>query len=151
MQGSVKTVTLDEKRYDIRKMTPYKAGYIWQLLMRAAFKASQDAAKSSGVEEPPEQQQAPVEERLRGFCAMAFMYMDFDSFQFMQNECMQVISRWESLAGQPEVPIPIMVEPGKWAAKEVAEDPLLVTRLTIEAIGHNCAGFLGEPRTQQQK
>lgn len=131
--------------YQFKKMTPLDAGYLWQKLMAASYRAAQQAAARDeaastddiGTAEPP------VEDRLRAICGVAFMNMTYDEYAFVQGRCIRSVSRMEQKPGvDGTVPMPVMADSGLWAIQEVADDPLLVTRLMVEAVVVNCAGFL---------
>lgn len=133
-----KDVTIDGTSYEIRRTTPAVGGFIWQQLMRACYKSAADAVQVAHTEpEQPEQPKAPPEERLRAICGVAFMHLSIDDFTFVQNSCMKLLSRREGAAL-----IPVMSSDERWGAPDLAENPFLVTRLTVEVLVHNLQSFL---------
>jgi hypothetical protein len=139
-------VTIGDVKYQLRKMTPARAGYIWQRVMHAMLKAQQESSREPSQDEAEAARKAmegrTADERVRGMVALALMYVDLADFEFIQTEAMQAVSRWEAPAGAQPVPMPVMRDPRTWAIAEVADDPQLVTRLTVEVVAFNCVGFL---------
>jgi hypothetical protein len=116
--------------------------------MASMFKAQMEAG--AGIAESAEDikaaeaaPQATPEQRLRGMCGIAFMHLSFADTEFMQTAAMKVISRVEVLAGVA-TPMPVMDDSGRYAIEDVANDPFLVTRLTVEALVFSLAPFLAE-------
>lgn len=131
--------------YQFKKMTPLDAGYLWQKLVAASYRAAQQAARGEAAPEEEAQpaSEMPAEDRLRAICGVAFMNMTYDEYAFVQGRCIRSVSRMEQKPGvDGAVPMPVMADSGLWAIQEVADDPLLVTRLMVEAVVVNCAGFL---------
>ena len=87
------------------------------------------------------EEEKSAEEKLRGLCGIAFMHLDFKDYEFIQTNSLKVISRMED-AGGISAPIPIMTDSGQWAAPEIADDLMLVTRLMVEALVFNLQSFL---------
>ena len=149
MKEKTTEVTVGGQRWLIRRMTPTTGSYIWQRLMAAMFKAQMEASAaatettevdSKAVEAA---EKATPEQRLRGMCGIAFMNLSFADTEFMQTAAMKVVSRVEELAGA-DTPMPVMDDSGRYAIEDVATDPFLVTRLTVEALVFNLAPFLAE-------
>jgi hypothetical protein len=148
MKEKEKTVEVSGQRWMIRRMTPVAGSYIWQRLMAAMFKAQaaapqveEDSAAAAQTEEAVAK--ATPEQRLRGMCGVAFTYLTFVDTEFIQAAAMKVTSRIENLAGV-DTPMPVMMNDGRYAIAEIADDPFLVTRLTMEALVFNLASFLEE-------
>ena len=146
MKDKTTEVTVNGQRWLVRRMTPTTGSYIWQRLMASMFKAqmeagvvAEDAPDTAKAEEAAEQ--PTPEQRLRGMCGIAFMHLSFADTEFMQTAAMKVISRVETLAGVA-TPMPIMDDSGRYAIEDVASDPFLVTRLTVEALVFSLAPFL---------
>jgi hypothetical protein len=141
-----KTIDLNGRRWELRKLSPIVGSFIWQRLMGACFKAQESIAHDeikmdSATAEAAAK--ATPEERLRTLCGIAFMHLSLDDFTFTQNSCMKAISRYEMM-GESEQPIPIMTSDGSWAAHELEDNPFLVTKLTVEALVFSLASFLSE-------
>jgi hypothetical protein len=147
MKEKTTEVTVQNQRWQIRRMTPTTGSYIWQRLMAAMFKAQMEAgvtAETSATASVESTEPKPTpEQRLRGMCGIAFMHLSFADTEFMQVASMKVISRIESLAGV-DTPMPAMDDAGRYAIDDVASDPFLVTRLTVEALVFSLAPFLVE-------
>ena len=147
MKEKTTEVTVQGQQWLIRRMTPTTGSYIWQRLMAAMFKAQLEAG--AVAEEVPDVKaaeaapQATPEQRLRGMCGIAFMHLSFADTEFMQTSAMKVISRIENLAGN-DTPMPVMDSDGRYVIEDVASDPFLVTRLTVEALVFSLAPFLAE-------
>jgi hypothetical protein len=140
MHEATKTVEVDGINYQIRRMTPAVGSYIWQRLMAAVYKAREGRAEQLTAESiaEPETKKPSSEDRLRGMCGVTFMFLSFDDFQFVQRNAMRVLSREETTAGF----LPVQADDGRWAAKELEENPFLVTKLTVEVLVWNLASFL---------
>jgi hypothetical protein len=124
--------------YQVRRMTPVVGGYIWQRFMHAMWKARQEAkVEETYVEETPEEKKLPLDVRVRGLCGVALMQLSFEDFNFVQREALRMVSRLVD-----GLPIPITSDDGRWAFKEVAEEPMTVTKLVMEVLAFNLSGFL---------
>ena len=162
MKEKTTEVTVQGQQWLLRRMTPTTGSYIWQRLMAAMFEAqlkmgqaATDAENAADAAKDPETAKAekeaaeeaakkiPPEQRLRGMCGIAFMHLSFSDTEFMQTAAMKVISRVETLAGVT-APMPVMDDSGRYAIEDVANDPFLVTRLTVEALVFSLAPFLVE-------
>ena len=147
MKEKTTEVTVNGQRYQVRRMTPTTGSYIWQRLMASMFKAQMEAGvvaeETPDVKAAEAVEKATPEQRLRGMCGIAFMHLSFTDTEFMQTASMKVISRIENLAGN-DMPMPIMDDSGRYAIDDVASDPFLVTRLTVEALVFSLAPFLAE-------
>ena len=148
MKEKTTEVTVQGQRYQVRRMTPTTGSYIWQRLMASMFKAQMEAG--AVAEEAPDvkateaaAEKPTPEQRLRGICGIAFMHLSFADTEFMQTAAMKVISRVENLAGT-DTPMPVMDDSGRYSIEDVASDPFLVTRLTVEALVFSLAPFLVE-------
>jgi len=131
-------VPVDNVNYQVRRMTPAVGSYIWQRLMAAVYKAS-EGQKDTVAEEPTSDALKPSSaERLRAMCGVAFMFLGFDDFEFLQKNCLRVVSREEPTLGY----IPIVSDDGRWAAKDLEKNPFMVTRLMVEVLVVNLADFL---------
>lgn len=152
METRSKTITVEvgDARYQVRRLAPDVGSYIWQRLQFGAYKGAMAVLRTG--QEPgggqPEKSAADVQpltiqDRLRALCGGAFMCMDYADFQFVQLACMKAITRLELNAGQ-EMPVPLVMEDGRWVLQDVADDPALVTRLMVEAVVFNMVPFLEE-------
>ena len=148
MKEKTTEVTVQGQQWLLRRMTPTTGSYIWQRLMAAMFKAQldlgQQATEAAEAEEVKDTEPKPTpEQRLRGMCGIAFMHLSFTDTEFMQTAAMKTISRVETMAGVT-APMPVMDDSGRYAIEDVASDPFLVTRLTVEALVFSLAPFLVE-------
>ena len=148
MQITPKTVVVNINGQDFQfhKMTPAIGSYIWQLLMAACFKASQTVGGESNVSAPAEDSAikvTPAAEKLRGLCGIAFMHLNFKDYEFIQENCIKVTARIDASAGVAAA-MPLMTYDGRWAAEDVADNLMLVTRLMVEALVHSLSSFLVE-------
>ena len=147
MKEKTTEVTVNGQRWLINRMTPTTGSYIWQRLMAAMFKAQMEAGVVA--EEVPDvkaveaAEQVAPEQRLRGMCGIAFMNFSFADTEFTQTAAMKVIRRVENLAGT-DTPMPVMDSDGRYTIDDVASDPFLVTRLTVEALVFSLAPFLAQ-------
>jgi len=117
--------------------------------MNAVYKAQDDhpvKESEAGSERRAEEAvaKATPEERLRTLCGIAFLQLSREDMGFAQRAAMLVTSHMETLAGQPEQPMPVMLTDGRWACPLLEEDPMLVTRLTVEALVFSLLPFLAE-------
>jgi hypothetical protein len=132
-----KRVTIDGTDYDLRKLSADVGGYIWQRVQSACLKASQeqDAAKLQEAEQAQALADAltkPAEERMRGVCVLAYMYMPFADYKFALNAAMKATSRYD----QTGLPMPLMTDGGVWAAgtDDLQTDPSLATHVMTESL-----------------
>ncbi len=146
MNAKTTVVEIMEQKYLVRKMLPVVGGYIWQKLMAAMFKAAQQAGSQVDEDQTAEAAEATAkpkstpDARLRGLCGIAFMHLEYKDFAFIQESCMKTVSRFEN-----DLPMPIMSDSGQWVPPaDIAENLMLVTRLTTEALVFNLASFLDE-------
>ena len=151
MHEATVVVPVDGVNYQIRRMTPAVGSYIWQRLMAAVYKAS-EGQKDEAPVEPAEPAEPAVEApqpssaerlrasagRLRATCGVAFMYLGFDDFEFVQKNCMRMLSREEPNMGY----IPVVADSGQWAAKDLEANLFIITRLMVEVLVVNLASFL---------
>ena len=133
-------VDVEGRQYQVRRLLPEIGSFIWQRLMAAMVRAS---AQSGFKEDKPEEHKKHKKEQnkdqeIRGLCGVAFMYLEFEEFAFIQSQCMRVLSRFEN-----ELPMPVMSDRGQWAAEDIADNPFLVTKLVTEVLAFNLVGFLG--------
>lgn len=148
MQRS-KTVELNGSRYELRKLTPEVGTSIWHRMTVALWKAQRKVgADSQEAKELTEEQKVamdavPPEDKLRDMCPLAFMGLDFEDHRFIQSSCMRAVSRYELNAGA-ETLMPVMTDNGKWVAEDIADNPFLVTKLTVEVVAYNLASFLSQ-------
>jgi hypothetical protein len=139
MHESHKVVPVDGANYRIARMTPLVGGYIWQRLLSALYKA-QDGRKTEDEQAPLLDAPKPsTEERMRGMCGVTFMFLSFEDFQFVQKHCMQMIEREEPA---PAGYLRVQLDDGRWAVPEIAANPLLVTKLMVEALVFSLHPFL---------
>ncbi len=147
MKQPTKQFPLEDAQYEARRMTPAVAAYLWHRLQAGVLKV-QSNFSSGAAEEPPTAEDEEVkrrlkdatpEERLRTVCGMAFLAWTAEDFDTAQKACMKVLSRYEN-----GVPMPVMSDAGQWVAKDLCEDPFLVTKLMVEVLVFNLVGFLSE-------
>jgi len=138
MHEATIVVPVDGVNYQIRRMTPAVGSYIWQRLMAAVYKASEGRKDEVSAEPVAEVPQPSNADRLRAMCGVAFMYLDFDDFEFVQKNCMRTVSREEPGMGY----IPVVADSGQWAAKDLETNPFTITRLMVEVLVVNLASFL---------
>jgi len=106
--------------------------------MAAVYKASEGRKDEVSAEPVAEVPQPSNADRLRAMCGVAFMYLDFDDFEFVQKNCMRTVSREEPGMGY----IPVVADSGQWAAKDLETNPFTITRLMVEVLVVNLASFL---------
>jgi hypothetical protein len=139
MHEATKIVSVDGVNYQLRRMTPLVGGYIWQRLMAALYKAQEGRKQEpEPTVEDASKPKPSAEERMRAMCGVAFLFLSFEDFQFVQKHCMQVLMREEPVAGF----LPVQMDDGRWASKEVEANPLLVTKLMVEALVFSLHPFL---------
>ena len=151
MHDKTKTFELGGVTYQFRRMTPAVGSYIWQRLMAASYKGlegrekaiedavRQEAERVKAQAEPPKKELP--EERLRELCGMTFMFLSFEDLEFIQKNAMRVTSKYEP-DEKGRALLPVMSDDGRWTDQALADNPMLVTRLTVEALAYNLASFL---------
>ena len=138
MHETAVVVPIDSVNYQVRRMTPAVGSYIWQRLMAAVYKASEGQKDEAPVEPAVETPQPSSADRLRAMCGVAFMYLGFDDFEFVQKNCLRVVSREEPDMGY----IPVVADDGRWVAKDLEGNPFMITRLMVEVLTVNLVSFL---------
>jgi hypothetical protein len=144
------TVEVEGKRYELRKMRAATGGYIWQRIQAACLRAAEerDPDKRVAVESAQALADAlsrPAEERMRGVCALAYMYLTFADYEFALNATMRATSRYDD-AGMP---MPVMSDDGRWAGgtDDLEENPALATRVMTESLAFNLHPYLAARST----
>lgn len=142
--GVVKTkrVEIDGVSYELMRMTPALASYLWQTLMRSILKAQSlfSQQKEAAVSDEPEKESS-AEERARGLIALAMMHLSYDDYQMVEKHAMKYVMRVEN-----EVPMPFFTNDGKWDAKvyeDLSSQPLTYTKILTEVLVFNVSGFFG--------
>ena len=128
MSAKTKIVTVQDKQYQIRKLRPNIGSFIITRVMAAGV-----GANSGG--------DTPDKSLLTSMFAAFLRGIDFDTFSFIQNNCLAVVARMEQIADGPLVPMPITTDTGVFAALDIAEDLSLVMALTIESLLFNLSDF----------
>lgn len=134
-----KQITLGDRTYEVRRFTPAVGSYAWQLLTRSVINMRNEVDDTEAPDDAKPQTLEP-EARLRGVCAIAFMSMKFEDFEFLQNHCLKVISVIEN-----GLPMPVMTIEGRWdpkAEEAIGGNPSLLTKLMVEVLVFNLASFL---------
>jgi hypothetical protein len=148
------TVEVEGRRYDLRKMRAATGGYIWQRLQAACLRAGQEQDQTK-LEQAAESQALadalarPSEERMRGVCALAFMYLPYEDYDFIVNAVAKSVSRHDANG----LPMPLMSDDGRWSAgtDDLQDNPCLVTLVMMESLVYNLHPYLaartGAPTT----
>ncbi len=122
MQARTKVVELAGSRFELRKLPPEVGSFIFMRMLGISMRSEQEAQavrparkqKSKPQPQPELEDKTTGEMRVR---ALAFSVcsgaIGFDDFKFIQNACMQVVSRYVERAGQ-SFPVPIMADNGEW-------------------------------------
>jgi hypothetical protein len=150
-----KTVTIQGYELQLRKLSAAEGSFIYMRLMGALFKANSErearparraeSAKDDGLDK------LTPEERVRVLCASGFMHMGHDDFVRAQGACMRVVSRVESLGGNP-TPMPLVAEVaanGDWfpapGQAEIVENAATVHAIVVEVLVDSLSCFFSEP------
>jgi hypothetical protein len=157
MHDKTKIVEVAGRRWQLARLAPVDGSYIWQRLMAASIRA-QAANQDAPAMEPEAEakaaeaiKKAAPEDRLRSIYGVASMYLTYEDTGFIQRKAMAAVSRMEQLPGDSEArPMAAQLADGRWAVPELAEDPFLVTQLTLEVLVWNLAGFLAGSRSETQ-
>jgi hypothetical protein len=139
-----KTVDIDGVKYQLRRMSPVKGSYIWQRIMGGVLKAQAAIGGSQSPDAEPAEsaaEQSPVEQRLKTTYAFASMHIDFADHEFIQREALTVVARMENLAGV-EAPMPVVNGSGTVVIPELADNPMLVSKVVLESLAFNLSCFL---------
>jgi hypothetical protein len=147
-------VEIDGQRYELRKMLAATGGYIWQRIQVACLRAAEERDPNRKVQVETAQELAdalnrPPEERMRGVCALAYMYLTFADYEFTLTAAMRATSRFND-AGMP---MPIMAYDGRWAGgtEDLEENPALATRVMTESLAFNLHPYLAARSESPQK
>jgi hypothetical protein len=133
-------VKVNEEEYEILRMTPAMASYLWQVLMRSVLRASQSVKQpETASEAATEAQEQTPEEKMRALATLAMMHMSYEDYQFLEKNCLKQVMRVEE-GGL----MPLMSVDGQWD-KRIYEDlsrkPLVFTQLILEVLAVNLSGF----------
>jgi hypothetical protein len=138
MHEATKIVSVDGVNYQLRRMTPVVGGYIWQRLLAAVYKAQEGRKQEEAVEDDTKPKPTN-EEKLRTLCGVAFLFLAFDDYEFVQKNCMRLVEREEAGAGF----LAVQLADGRMAVPELEANPLSVTKLMVEVLVFNLSSFLG--------
>lgn len=136
-------VPVDGVNYTIRRMAAATGSFIWQRIMGGVIKAQMSAGESAEArpEEEQKKDESTPEQKFKTTYAFASMYFDFKDHEFIQREALRVVSRVEERGGA-QLPMPVYSDTIGIAIPEIACDPVLVSRLVIEALSFNLSCFL---------
>jgi hypothetical protein len=138
-----KDVPIEGANYRLRRMTAAKGSYIWQRVMGGVLKAQSALGGGSKDDESweDEAERQPAEQRFKTTYAFASMHIDFADHEFIQREALKVVARVEQLAGT-EAPMPVVNDAGTIVIPEIADNPMLVSRIVLESLAFNLSCFL---------
>ena len=131
MSVKTKIVDVQGKQYQVRKLRPNIGSFIITRVMAAGV-------GTSSVEDDDD---APDKKLLVSMFSAFLKGIDFDTFSFIQNNCLAVVSRMEPAPDGQLLPMPITTDTGVFAALDVADDLSLVMSLTIESLLFNLSDF----------
>lgn len=123
MHEKTKIVTIQEKRYQIRRMRPNVGSFILSRILAAGMGAS--------VAEKPDMS-------MLGKMFAAFLRgLDFDIFTFIQNNALAVIAKLDDDGGV----IPLVSDTGVFVDVSLADDLSLIMALTVQSLVFNLSDF----------
>jgi hypothetical protein len=141
MKEKIKTVTIGDTRYQIRRFTPDVGSFILGKLVGATLNAAPSEAPTPTVDVVPP---SPEETIQMLFFSASFRGLDFDTHRFIQTKALSVCSRLESKGNSEEYPMPIVSDSGVWAIPEIKDDISLVMRLELASLTFNFVDFFAE-------
>jgi hypothetical protein len=133
MGEKTKIVTISGQKYQIRKLRANVGSFILTRILAAGVSAG-----SLGIGDNPK------ESLLMSVFGAFLRGLDFETFSFIQNNCLSVISRMEAGADGGEDPMPIVADSGVFAAPDVASNLPLLMNLTMQSLMFNLADFFEE-------
>lgn len=138
IQPKTKALEIEGRTYQFRKLAPDVGTYILFRLLAASLNSSSSADPSSSAETSAIVNPDDV---ARSFAMAGFLRgLGLDDFRLIQRECMKKCSRMESTEAG-EIPTPVMMEDGRFAIPELADNMTLITRLTMESLVFNFSDF----------
>ena len=131
MSVKTKIVEVDGTRYQLRKLRPNVGSYILTRMLAAGV--STGALGS-----------APKDSLLMVVFGAFLRGLDFDTFSFIQNNCLAVVGVMKQAGDGNEVPMPLSSDSGAFAYPEVADNLPLVMNLTVQSLMFNLSDFFEE-------
>jgi hypothetical protein len=125
-----KIVEVSGQRYLLRKMRPNVGSYILTRVLAAGINAG--AAQEGG---------APSNSFLAAVFTAFLRGLDFETFSFIQNNCLAVIGKLQDPGDGSEVPMPIVADSGVFADVALANNLMTVMELTVQSLLFNLADF----------
>jgi hypothetical protein len=137
-----KTVEVDGREYQVRRLPADEGSWIYYRMLGACSKAASEQPQQGQQTDAP----APVmsgEERARTLCAIALMYLDFQTSKFTLQRSLQCVSRQEVNAGV-RAAMPVVTTDGRWAITELEHDMVTTTKLMVEVLVFSLSDFFQE-------
>ena len=131
MSAKTKIVEVDGARYQLRKLRPNVGSYILTRMLAAGVSSG-----SLGS--------TPKDSMLMAVFGAFLRGLDFDTFSFIQNNCLAVVGVMKQAGDGNEVPMPLASDSGVFAYPEVADNLPLVMNLTVQSLMFNLSDFFEE-------
>lgn len=129
MNEKTKVVVVQERRYQIRRMRPDVGSFILSRILAAGMGAG------AGL-----QNDKPDKPLIQAMLAAFLNRLDFDTFSFIQNRALAVVSRLDD----DGAPLPLVADNGVFADQELATSISLAMALTVQSLVFNLSDFFSE-------
>ena len=141
MRELTKDVTLNEGRYQVQKMDARTASWLSNLLVASMLKMQPADNGGSAAENSPEPELSP-EDKAKGAVAAMWLTcgatLSEDVYAKVQSCCLKACRVYDGASGAA---MPILMNDGRWACKELENDAPTVNSLIMEAMQFNLSGF----------
>ena len=125
-----KIVEVSGQRYLLRKMRPNVGSYILTRVLAAGLSAG--IVAEGGV---------PSNSFLAAVFTSFLRGLDFETFSFIQNNCLSVIGKLQDPGDGTEVPMPIVADSGVFADEAITSNLMIVMELTVQSLLFNLSDF----------
>ena len=128
MSQKTKQVEVNGQLYQIRKLRANVGSFILTRILAAGISAASVGGK-------------PTDDLLKAVFTAFLRGLDFDTFSFIQNNCLAAVSRMTDSGDGNLVPMPIVSDSGVFAVPEIADNLSLVMGLTVQSLLFNLSDF----------
>jgi hypothetical protein len=144
---TIKEITIKEQNYRICKLSAKSGSWLLMQLMGKMIKIMEELANTGSpnpeVNNVLEQDKNKAEESAHAAIQFMLMNLEEDTFAKVQNHALSVCYRLEN-AGSVPVPMPVIMNDGRFAIKELEFDIETVMSLTSQSLFANLAPFFSK-------
>lgn len=149
-----KIVEIGGKQYQLRKMLPAAASFIYFKMMGSLFDKPSEVEEADAERAKQATDKMSAEDKARALCISTFMRgLEYQYVMFAQQQSMMSTSR-VIFTGGSEAIIPVMRDDGRWVPVapgevDLQEEPATVQQITVESLVFNLAGFFSDGSTKR--